>query len=165
MTTITPAEVILAAANSVTGESDNAAWTRQVAARATDLAMMLRPKSDVHDKVEQLLGDGLKVFVGTLVGLEKEDSSNRVLGIIKTGTTQQGFGIGKKPLPEGCESFRTDRLDSGGREIASALKDALHPNGRDAAPVPVQIRVFIFMEKVGSTGREVRVIKKFEVVS
>lgn len=163
-TTITPAEVILAAANSVQGTTDALSWEKAVVERALALATMLRPKSTAYDRVEQLLGDNLKVFSGTLVGLTKETSSNRVLGIIQTGSTQQGYGINKEPLPAGCEAFRTDRLDSGGTEIAHALRAALHPNGTDQPAVPVKIRVFIFMEPVGKTGRDVRVIKKFELV-
>lgn len=93
--------------------------------------------------------DKLKKFVGVITEVKKEQSSQRGVITLHTGTEQVRPGV-----PAGHEQVRTDRTDSGGSGRALALKARSLIGHR--VLVYVEVEEFIKKDKTPGKARVLR---------
>ena len=96
--------------------TDDPAWRTQVAAAAVKIKSMLDDNAitSALSQIDPASGAEFKVFTGVIVTVVPEQSSNRAVITINTGTQQAVEG-----LPAGHEQVRTERLERpGSKEIA-----------------------------------------------
>src|SRR5437870_8938364 len=88
-------------------------WDAKLKANAKSLSLMLNDNSDVARSINMLAE--CKNFVGTILGVQKEESSTR--GFVALKTTPSKFN------EDGIDTARTERTDSS--EEAKALASRL----------------------------------------
>lgn len=111
-------DIILAAINAVGQVPDGKDWEAEVTMKAIEIAVLTGENSNVAKAVD-VIGT-CKVFKGTILAVEKEQSSTRGVVTLSTGTQkEQVHSLTKQPLPMGQECVRTDRTDNAlGKAIA-----------------------------------------------
>jgi hypothetical protein len=132
----------------------SAAYDQNLKASARDIKVMLGERSRIGaqlaalDKALDADNDGGKVFVGTIVGVTKEASSQRAQVTLFTGTDRPVEGV-----PVGCERVRTDRTDNlDGRAIARAAQ----------LLIGHRVTVYVEIEVIRGGATKVRVARHFE---
>lgn len=122
------------------GESQ-AEWDARLKANAKSLSLMLNDNSDVARSINMLAE--CKNFVGTILGVQKEESSTR--GFVALKTTPSKFN------DEGVESVRTERTDSSdeAKAFASRLRREL---------IGHRVLVWVEMQET-KAGQKVRVLQ------
>jgi len=137
-------QIILAAvqaAGPVT--EDLAEWQSTVAEMATRITAMCSDQSPVAQAIGRVADS--KVFVGSVVSIEKEASSTRGIVTIRTRPSQYH--------PDGTEQARTDRTDNAeGMAMARSIK----------ALVGHRVRFWVQVEEYGNGSSKVRVIRNVE---
>lgn len=93
-------------------------WTGRVNTGIKDLLLMLGDRSDQRTIIDEMTQDKNR-FVGTIVGIELEKSSQRAVVGLYTGVTTK--------RPNGVETIRTNRLDSSqdARDLANYIAEEL----------------------------------------
>jgi len=131
-----------------------AAYDQNVKASAREIKVMLGERSRIGaqlaalDKALDPDHDGGKVFVGTIVGVTKEATSQRAQVTLFTGTDRTSDGV-----PAGCERVRTDRTDNlDGRAIARAAQ----------LLIGHRVTVYVELEAIRGGSTKVRVARHFE---
>lgn len=103
-------DIILAAINAVGKPDEGKDWEAEVTMKAIEIAVLTGENSNVAKAVDVIAT--CKVFKGTVVEVEKEQSSTRGIITLDTGTErEQKHSITKTVLPAGQEQIRTDRTD------------------------------------------------------
>lgn len=94
-------------------------WEAKVSSNLRDLISMFDERSAQNRIIDQMTGPNTDKFVATIVGLEMEPSSKRIL---------VGFACEvDKDHPDGVEYIRTERTDSSqeARDLANYISDEL----------------------------------------
>ncbi|MBD8057846.1 hypothetical protein IC607_02550 [Cellulomonas sp. JH27-2] len=143
------AQVALAALTATGAPRDGehrTAWEARVATTAAGFASVLsNDRHAVSRVIDGILGDNAKVFTGSIVGVEIEESSGRALITLHTGTGHDKSGNGN-------EQVRTeDARWPLGRIMARRAHDLI---GREVC-------VWVEVEKT-SGGKSVRVVRHLE---
>lgn len=148
--------IIAAAVMSVGPMPDQNAWEQAVTDRAKAIAQFASPKSPVAQVVQAMLSPSTKVFTGTIVGGQMEQSSKRLFVILDTDSSRKNNGLGGSQLPMGQEGVRTDRTDTpAGAAMAHKVRTM---KGQ-------KVRVWVYMEPTGNPERPTsRVLKHIELV-
>lgn len=131
-----------------------AAYDQSVKANAREIKVMLGDKSRIVaqlnalDKALEPDNDGGKVFVGTIVSVTKEATSQRAQVTLFTGTDRVNEGVAA-----GCERVRTDRTDNlDGRAIARSAQ----------LLIGHRVTVYVELEQIRGGTNKVRVARHFE---
>ncbi|WIE80839.1 hypothetical protein [Curtobacterium sp. MCSS17_016] len=134
-------------------ELANTAWDQALKGNARDIKIMLTDRSAISKQLTQLdkaIGDSNdgKVFVGTIVNVTKEATSQRGLVTLHTGTDRESKG-----LPLGQENVRTDRTDNPDGQSIARLATRL---------VGHRVTVYIELEPMRNGNQKVRVLRHVE---
>lgn len=127
------------------------AWDQQLKANAREIKVMFGDRSKIGAQLtaldKALTGVEGKVFVGTIVRVDKESTSQRALVTLFTGTDRKTDGL----LP-GTEQVRTDRTDNlDGRAIARSATQL----------VGHRVAVYVELEQIRGGSTKVRVARHF----
>jgi hypothetical protein len=147
-------DIILAAINAVGQVPEGKDWEAEVTLKAIEIAVLTGEKSNVGKAVDVVLDPETKVFKGTVVEVEKEQSSTRGIITLDTGNSREAkHSITKQPLPAGQEQIRTDRTDG-------ALGKALAIKARNLKFHSVL--VWVEVEAVPGKDFKVRVLRHIQ---
>jgi hypothetical protein len=133
-----------------------AAWDQQFKANAREIKVMFGDRSKIGQQLaaldKALTGVEGKVFIGTIVRVDKESSSQRALVTLFTGTDREAKGADGSILPAGHEQVRTDRTDNlDGRAIARSATQL----------VGHRVAVYVELEAIKNGTTKVRVARHF----
>jgi len=145
MDDVTRTQVVLAAVTAAgpTGE-DEAGWLASVHEQAARITAMCSPTSSLAKTIESV--ERSKVFTATVLSCTKEKSSTRGLVTLRTRPS--------KFHPDGVETARTERTDTGGLGLAMARRLRLLTGHR--------VAVWIDLEKIEDGAREMRLVRHVE---
>lgn len=128
-------------------------WQEQVASRARSISVMVGARSPIGRQLEVMGAagdpdnDSAKIIVGTILRINREESSTRGVVTMKTRVHEEF-------APEGLEQVRTERTDTAaGLLMSLRVRNEL---------IGHRVMAYVEMQQIPNTKKKTRVVIHFE---